>query len=213
MSAPLSPSVRSLLAGAPRPLLSRTAEGRLGPRHRQLLDDLEALFRARGFADFTVGGLADALGCSRRTLYEIAPSKEQLVLLVLDRFLHRLGRAALERIDPDTPLAEQIRDYVIGGVELRLADALVEDLAEDAPARRLVDRHVEFSRTVVERLVERGIRAGELRPVNAPVAAAVITASAFHLARPRMPARTGLELSDALAEVCDVVLQGLLPRP
>ncbi len=203
-------SLRSLLVGAPRPLLSRTAERRLGPRHRELLDGLEALFLERGFAGFTVGELADALGCSRRTLYEIAPSKEQLVLVVLDRFLHRRGRAALERIDPHAPVTEQLREYAIGGVELQLRDSLFEDLADDAPARRLVDRHVEFSKTVVERLVRRGIERGELRRVNPAIAAAVITGSSLYLNQPRVLAETGVELADAIGALLDLVLPGLV---
>ena len=39
---------RLLLAGAPRPLLSRTAEQRLGRRHREVLDGLEEMVLAEG---------------------------------------------------------------------------------------------------------------------------------------------------------------------
>ena len=78
----------------PRPLLSQRAEERLGPRHRQVLDQLEQLFLEEGFAGISVRELAANVGCSRRTLYELAPSKDELVLVVLDRFLHRVGRTA-----------------------------------------------------------------------------------------------------------------------
>ena len=47
-----------LRAGAPRPLLSRTAEARLGPRHHEILEQLESFFMERGFASFTIADLA-----------------------------------------------------------------------------------------------------------------------------------------------------------
>ncbi len=96
---------------APRPLLSRTDEARLGARHREVLDGLENLFMENGFVSFTIADLAKEIGCSRRTLYELAPSKDQLVLIVLDRRLHRMGRAALGSIVPTAPLLDQVRQY------------------------------------------------------------------------------------------------------
>ena len=49
----------------PRPLLSQRAEERLGPRHRQVLDQLEQLFLEEGFAGISVRELAANVGCSR----------------------------------------------------------------------------------------------------------------------------------------------------
>ena len=114
-------SVPTTVAGLrrPRPLLSQRAEERLGPRHREVLDDLESLFLRDGFSGFSVRELAAHVGCSRRTLYELAPSKDELVLIVFDRFLHRVGRAALDSIDETTPFADQIRSYFRGGMELQ----------------------------------------------------------------------------------------------
>ena len=97
----------------PRPLLSQRAEARLGRRHREVLDELEALFLRDGFSGFSVRELAASVGCSRRTLYEVAPSKDELVLIVLDRFLHRVGRAALDSIDTTQSYADQITAYFV----------------------------------------------------------------------------------------------------
>ena len=100
----------------PRPLLSQRAEERLGPRHRQVLDQLERLFLEEGFGGISVRELAASVGCSRRTLYELAPSKDELVLVVLDRFLHRVGRTALDAIDREQPYADRIRSYFRGEI-------------------------------------------------------------------------------------------------
>ncbi|MFQ5556120.1 MAG: TetR/AcrR family transcriptional regulator [Acidimicrobiales bacterium] len=198
----------------PRPLLSRRSEERLGPRHREVLDQLEALFLEGGFAGVTVGELAAGVGCSRRTLYEIAPSKDDLVLVVLDRFLHRVGRSALGAIDPDAPIARQIGDYFRGGMELhRLSTVLADDLDDRPAARRLLDQHMRHVMAVVERLVEAGVERGELRPTPPALVAGVLTGSALYLTQPDVTADLDLPRDQLTDELIDLVLRSIVRRP
>lgn len=202
--------VRTIVkASAPRPLLSRKAESRLSPRHHEVLDQLDGLFMQNGFASFTITDLVREAGCSRRTLYEIAPSKEQLVLIVLDRRLHRMGRAALHSIDPSAPLSLQIRQYIEGGVGYQLFAPMVDDLADEAPARRLVDRHYRFVMTVVQKLVRLGIDRGEFAEVDPAVVAAVVTGSSLYFMQSAVSEDTGLDLSALVSGMLDLVLGGL----
>lgn len=196
---------------APTPLLPRQTEERLGPRHRQVLDELEAVFLRDGFATLTVAQLAAEVGCSRRTLYELAPSKDALVLMVLDRFLHRVGRAARQTIDPTAPIPDQLRSYFNGAVELqRLTAAFADDLADDPAARRLLDRHFRYVMAVLEDLIERGIDAGVFRPVPAGVAAGVLAGSGLYFSQPEILHDVGLGRDEASAEIADLVLRSLL---
>ncbi len=196
-------------ASAPRPLLSRTDEAKLGVRHREVLDELEDLFMTNGFSSFTIAELAREIGCSRRTLYELAPSKDQLVLIVLDRRLHRMGRAALGSIVPTAPLLDQVRQYIQGGVEYQMFAPLLDDLTEDAPARRLVDRHYRFVMTVVQRLVALGIERGEFTDVDPAVVGAVVTGSSLYMMQPDISADTGLEVAELVSGMLELVLGGL----
>ncbi len=166
----------------------------------------------RGFADITIGEIASGVGCSRRTLYEIAPSKEQLVLVVLDRFLNKKGRSALLAIDHTDPAIIQLRSYLTGGLEFQLRATLSEDLADDAPARRLVDRHYRFAMTVVERLVALGIERGEFRPVNAAVVAATVAGASLYLGQPEIVSDIGLGVEQLVDQMLDIVLPSLLHR-
>lgn len=204
---------RQLLAGAPRPLLSRSAEQRLGARQREVLDGLEQMVLAEGISRFTIGELAARMGCSRRTLYELAPSKEQLQLLVLDRLLQRVGRQALAAVDPSEPLVVQLRRYVTSGIDFAFRAAAYDDVADVPAARRLLDRHYRFAATVMERMIALGGERGEIRPVNAAVVATMISTSALHLSEPGVMAVTGLELADALDAMFDALLGGLELRP
>ena len=189
----------------PRPLLSQRAEQRLGPRHREVLDELESLFLRDGFSGYSVRELAAHVGCSRRTLYELAPSKDELVLIVFDRFLHRVGRAALESIEPGTPFS-----YFRGGLELqRISQVFGEDLADDPAARRLFDRHYGYVMAVVEELVERGIAAGEFREVTPRIVAGMLAGGAQLFNQPDVLADSGIELTAATDELLDLVIRAL----
>lgn len=207
-------SVPSAVAASrrPRPLLSQRAEERLGARHRQVLDELESLFLQEGFSGFSVRELAAHVGCSRRTLYELAPSKDELVLIVFDRFLHRVGRAALDAIDETTAYADQIRSYFLGGLELqRISQVFGEDLADDPAARRLFDRHYGYVMAVVEELVERGVAAGEFRPVTPRIVAGMLAGGAQLFSQPDVLAESGIELARATDELLEMVTRSLRP--
>lgn len=207
-------SVPTTVAGLrrPRPLLSQRAEERLGPRHREVLDDLESLFLRDGFSGFSVRELAAHVGCSRRTLYELAPSKDELVLIVFDRFLHRVGRAALDSIDEATPFADQIRSYFRGGMELqRISQVFGEDLADDPAARRLFDRHYAYVLAVVEELVARGIAAGEFRSATPRIVAGLLAGGAQLFNQPDVLADSGVDLVAATDELLDLVIRSLRP--
>lgn len=201
--------LRLLRAGAPRPLLSRSAEARLGPRQHDVLEQLETIFLDSGFSSLTIADLAAGVGCSRRTLYEIAPSRDQLVLVVLDRFLHKKGRSALDSIDPTDSFDRQIRAYLGGGVKFVWHAPLADDLADDAPARRLVDRHYRFVMTVIERLVSLGIDTGEFRPVNPAIVAAAITGASLFIDEPDMTERLGITRTDTIEQILDLVLPSI----
>src|SRR3954451_10977241 len=89
---------------------------RFTPRQVEILDTLQALFLAEGFRHLTIGDLVDQLSCSRRTLYSLAPSKEELVLVVIERFFNRMGVRAKAEAASRTDPGEAIAAYLATGV-------------------------------------------------------------------------------------------------
>ena len=73
------------------------AGDRPDPAPGELLDQLEALFLAEGFARFTLDELALRLRCSKSTLYALAGSKEQLAQRVIKHFFRKATDAVEAR--------------------------------------------------------------------------------------------------------------------
>ena len=203
-------SYRSFLVGAPRPMLSRRAEAALSSRHRSILEELEKLMRDGELAKLTIGDMATRLECSRRALYELAPSKEQLVLLVLDRVMHRIGEIGIRTIDLDASATTQLRQYATASLGYVWRTSAISDLSEVEGAERVREIHHRFAGTLFERIVNTGIDRGEFRPVNASVAAAVMLASAVRFGDPEVLDDMGISLEDAIDDMLNLVLGGLV---
>ena len=65
---------------APKALLSNEALRQLSARQLEVLDELEVHIAQQRLADLTMAEIASLLNCSLRTLYGIAPSKDELLL-------------------------------------------------------------------------------------------------------------------------------------
>jgi DNA-directed RNA polymerase beta' subunit len=66
-------------------------------KHYETVEDLEMLLE-KGVPEITMSEIASKLKISLRTLYEIAPSKDELILMTMDNILMRLGKHALDSV-------------------------------------------------------------------------------------------------------------------
>ena len=66
-------------------------------KHHQIIEQLEEMLE-KGVPDLTMSQIASRLKISLRTLYEIAPSKDQLIIMIMDVILKKLGKHALDSI-------------------------------------------------------------------------------------------------------------------
>jgi AcrR family transcriptional regulator len=183
----------------------------LGARHLEILDGLETIVLTEGFRDLTVGTLAERLRCSRRTLYEIADSKEGLVLLVIDRLMRRLARVAREALLRETTLLDQVRAFLIDGLsELRRATlAFSEDVAAFPEAAQLVAAHFHYARGLFEGLLRQGMQTGEFHKVNPVIAAETFDAALERLLDPQVLRAAKVSFAEALEEYLTLFTDGL----
>jgi AcrR family transcriptional regulator len=196
---------------APEPLLPPETEERLTERQRQLLDELEKLVAAEGLADLTMAQIAAQVNCSLRTLYGIAPSKDELVLTVVDRRLHRIGRRAIEALDASLSPLDALRTYLRAANEAvqPTTVAFSRDFAAVPGARRLLDAHEGYVIAVTRSLLERAVADGQIAPVDTASLAHVLGGLGREFARPEVAALAKASPKHTADAIAEIILRGL----
>src|ERR1700704_2402314 len=105
-------------------------------RQEEVLAVVEAVFLREAIRAVRVGQLATEASCSRSTLYELAPSKEDLLLLVLDRMMRRIMRSGAEAVAAASDPVERVRAMLTtGALEFAaLGPRFLEDVRGHEPS-------------------------------------------------------------------------------
>lgn len=180
-------------------------------RRTELFDALVALLLAEGFAGLTLDDLAARLRCSKRTLYGLAGSKEQLVRAAVVHFFRR----ATERVEAavravDGP-AQQVETY-LHAVARELAPAstaFFDDVAAFPPAAEVYERNTRAAARRVQLLVDAGVAVGAFRAVHAAFVGDVVSTLMVRIQQRRVAAATALDDAEAYEALADLLLNGL----
>jgi AcrR family transcriptional regulator len=180
------------------------------PRQERLLDALENLFLEEGFRDVTVAELARRLHCSRRSFYELAPSKEALFLRVFDRYLKRLREAGRRGAD-GLAAEEAIAAYLAPALEAarKLSTRLMQDVQSYPPARTMWERHTRERMAGLQALIAECVRTNVFRGVDPYLVAEVMSASLRRICEPDFLVAAKLSYRDAVRELYGLLLRGL----
>jgi AcrR family transcriptional regulator len=184
----------------------------LSPRLRDLLDQIEEIFVDEGFHHLTVTDLAARLHCSRRTLYELAQSRDELALIVLDRRLRRIGRHARQQLHDVNDPADLLSAFLtVPFQELHRHSARFSaDIAKQPASQRLLATHIRYYMAILREILDQGVRDGHLRPFHTGVVAEVIDAAMSRLWQPDFLAATGLTYEDAVEELSALIRAALV---
>src|SRR3954467_14284136 len=144
------------------------AEGALTRRQAELLDQLERLFLAEGFARFTLEDLAVRLHCSKSTLYTLAGSKEQLALRVVRHFFRQATEAVEAQTAAETDPALRVTAYLsaVARALMPASPAFHRDLDSFAPGRAVYERNTAAAAERVRQLIDEGVSTGRFREVH-----------------------------------------------
>ncbi len=211
MSVQAAPARAIARVRAPRPLLPAEVERGLSRRQREILDALEALAMQDGFAELTMAELAARVNCSLRTLYALAPRKDALLLMVIDRRLHRIGRAAMAAIEPDMDALTALRAYLEAATTAvaPTTEAFARKLATVPGAEQLTNAHANYVTAVTERLLARAVAEGRIEPVDTGALALVLGGLGVFFSRPRVIPRLQASPKTTTDAIVAIVLRGL----
>ena len=186
----------------------------LSPRLTLILRELERIVVSEGFLHLDTASLAKRLRCSKRALYTLAPTQDQLLVLVIGRVLRRTNKylAGIAKGASDRRTA--LTNYMAAIVQTsRPADPrFLRDIAEFRPGMRLLRKLQRRTVDRLEQIIRGGIEAGAFNDISPKLVAELILMAAARLINPEFLRQLGLTLAEAYEELSRLIDHGLLPR-
>lgn len=139
----------------------------LTSRHHEIINLLEKMLE-KGIPDLTMSELASKLKISLRTLYEIAPSKDQLITMTIDNILRRLGKDALDEISTLQSPFKKLQKYLstVNQAVGPKFDKFMKDLSNVSGSSAMADYHEDFITGYIEKLLNDALKAKEIRKID-----------------------------------------------
>ena len=182
--------------------------------HNELRTRLRAvgmeLFRRDGLR-FTMQQAAAMMHISKKTIYAVYPSKEALLLDMVDDAFTRIHARKQRILDGPGTLAEKLRAVIIAlpeeytALDLQQMDLLDEKYPRVAARVR---EHLETGWEPTLALLEQAMGEGVIRRVSLPVLQRMISASIEDFLADRTLDAQGISYTDALDEMISILLEG-----
>ena len=136
-------------------------------RHHEIIDALERLLE-QGVPELTMSEIAKKLKISLRTLYEIAPSRDKLILMTMDNILKKLGKCAMDSVeDIDSPI-NKLEKYlfIVNQAVGPKFDRFLIDMEKINGSKTTADYHENFIKNYIKKLLEEAIEKKEIKSID-----------------------------------------------
>jgi len=192
-------------------MVAALRERRLTSRQTHLRDALVDLVLAQGFSHLTMDQFAAQLNCSKRTLYALASSKEQLAVLAVRQFFKRATEQVEAAIARTRAPAKRVTRYLEAVADaLRPASrAFRDDIAHFRPATEIYEQNTLAAAQRVRELIDEGTQVGAFRRVHAAFVGEVVTATMRRITSGEIAAATGLSDAEAYSELAELVVAAI----
>ena len=156
--------------------LSITKNARnLGKRHVEVMDELERMLdQGESFA--TMSEVAKALKISLRTLYEIAPSKEELIVATVDRVLKKHGKIAMDAIKDHSSPIKKLESFLAvanQAVGPRF-EKFTSSLSNLSSSKPMVDYHEQYITAFIKSLLDDAKSNNEIQDIDTQATAMLL---------------------------------------
>jgi len=172
----------------------------------------ERLFRL-GYRHMSVDELAQAAGISKRTLYQLFPSKREIAAQALERFIAQMEEVVQERIRENENPVDRLRAIItfISQQLSRLERPFFEDLQRTLPD--IWSKFEEMRRSIIlylETTISEGIERGLIREdLNPRVVVMALLGAVNAVGTPEVLAQSPFSALEAFQSIWTIFLQGM----
>ena len=188
----------------------------LKEKHALFREKALRLFLEKGYKGATMRDLADAMGCDVANIYNYIPSKKSFLTEELFQMSHRFHDGLDLIISAQLRVVDQIRQLVRLYVQLTIDFPLQVALLSNEwrhlgqPERdEFLEERNSFEQKV-RKIIDRGVKSGELTKINPEVATHLVLASLrwLFIYTAEQPVKNRIRLEN---EILTFIFNGLLP--
>jgi len=182
----------------------------LTKKHKEIIGTLEKMLE-KGIPELTMSELASKLKISLRTLYEIAPSKDQLITMTVDNILKKLGKSALEQVSKIESPIDKLDTYlsIVNQAVGPKFDAYIKGLGKINGSSEMIDYHEAFITKYTEKLLIEAISANEIQKIDPNAFAILLGGIGREFAKSKNRSSINESPEKSANSVTKVILKGI----
>ena len=187
------------------------SDTRLTQKHLEVIQNFENLLED-GIANQTMSDIASNLRVSLRTLYEIAPSKEKLVISTIDRILTNIAKQALGSLKNMESSVDKLRTFTKIGNEAagpRIQKYAV-DLTRIKGADEMIRSHESAYIDHIKRLLEEAVEKNEIESVDTRAVAIMLGTVARIFSKKNHQEKLAASAEESANMISGLIIDGLV---
>lgn len=187
------------------------SDTRLTQKHLEVIQNFENLLED-GIANQTMSDIASNLRVSLRTLYEIAPSKEKLVISTIDRILTNIAKQALGSLKNMESSVDKLRTFTKIGNEAagpRIQKYAV-DLTRIKGADEMIRSHESAYIDHIKRLLEEAVEKDEIESVDTRAVAIMLGTVARIFSKKNHQEKLAVSAEESANMISGLIIDGLV---
>ena len=191
--------------------LTKDSSKALTNRHHEIINSLEIMLE-KGIPDLTMSELASKLKISLRTLYEIAPSKDQLITMTVDNILRKLGKDAIDEISTINSPINKLQKYlnIVNQAVGPKFDTFIKGLGRNIPSSNsMIDYHEGFITSYTEKLLNEAKEAKEIKKIDTKAFAILLGGIEREFAKEKNRLLITVSPEESANSITNVILDGI----
>ncbi len=179
----------------------------------RIMEGAVTCFQEKGIK-FTMDDLADKLGMSKKTIYTVVEGKDELLVEMVEHVFATIKESEADVLwDENLSTVDKIRKILAVFPEAYkdINFQGVYELRDKYPEiYTLVEERLETGWEATIAMLEQGMTEGVIRKINIPIFKMMYESSLEQFFRRDILQRNGISYQDALAEVVEILVDGIV---